>query len=86
MISNDIDIDKLLEEIDQQIEILTAIARDNAILTEQLRLLHEAREIIVSQELEIERLAEMIDPDDLEDFSTLSEIRGGRYLSQEQNE
>lgn len=80
MISKDIDIDKLLDEIDQQIEILAAIAGDNAILTEQLRLLHESREVIVSQELEIERLAEMIDPDDLEDFSTLSTTRGGREL------
>ena len=73
MIGDDIDVDKLLAEIDQQIEILLAIVGDNAILTEQLRLLYEAREIIVSQELEIERLAELIDPDDLEDFSTLSE-------------
>lgn len=86
MISNDIDLDKLLDEIDQQIEILAAIAGDNAILTEQLRLLHESREIIVSQELEIGRLAELIDPDDLEDFSTLSTTRGGRYPDQEQSE
>lgn len=86
MISDDIDVDKLLEDIDQQIEIVAAIAGDNAILTEQLRLLQESREIIVSQELEIGRLAELIDPDDLEDFSTLSTTRGGRYLRQDQPE
>ena len=86
VISDDIDVDKLLEDIDQQIEIVAAIAGDNAILTEQLRLLQESREIIVSQELEIGRLAELIDPDDLEDFSTLSTTRGGRYLRQDQPE
>jgi hypothetical protein len=75
MISDDIDVDKLLDDIDQQIEILTAIAGDNAILTEQLRLLQESREVIVHQGLDIERLAEMIDPDDLEDYSTISEKR-----------
>lgn len=79
MIGDDIDVDKLLDELDQQIEILAAIAGDNAILTEQLRLLHESREVIVSQGLEIERLAELIDPDELEDLSTLSTTRG-RYL------
>ena len=63
---------------------MVAIAGDNAILTEQLRLLHESREIIVSLELEIGRLSELIDPDDLEDLSTLSATRGGRYLSQGQ--
>jgi len=83
VIGDNIDIDKLLDDIDQQIEILGAIAGDNAILTEQLRLLHESREIIVSQGLEIERLAELIDPDDLEDLSTLASIRGGKYLGQD---
>lgn len=57
MISQNITIDKLISDMDQQIEILTAIAGDNAILTEQLRLLLEAREMILNQELEMERLA-----------------------------
>lgn len=63
MISQNIDTDKLIADIDQQIEILVAIAGDNAILSEQLRLLLEARELILNQELEIDRLAELIDPD-----------------------
>lgn len=76
MITNDIDVDKLLDDIEQQLEILTAIAGDNAILTEQLRILQEARDVVVNQGLEIERLAELIDPDDMEDYATLSTRRG----------
>jgi hypothetical protein len=71
MISKDIDIDKLIDDIDQQIEILSAIAGDNAILTEQLRLLNEARETILLQVLEVGRLEELIDPDNFEDHSTI---------------
>ena len=63
MISDDINLDKLIEDIDTQIEILIAIAADNPILTEQLRLLNESREKLLSQELEMNRLAELIDPD-----------------------
>lgn len=64
MISANINLDKLLADIDAQIEVLIAIAGDNAILTEQLRLLLESREAILNQEMEIERLADMVDPDD----------------------
>ena len=71
MISLEIVLDKLIEDIDQQVEILTAIANDNSILTEQLRLLLESRELLLGQELEISRLMEMIDPDDFVDHSTL---------------
>ena len=60
MITSDIHLDKLLADLDQQIEILTAIAGDNAILTEQLRILHECREAIAWQTLEMERLAEQL--------------------------
>lgn len=63
MISEEITLDKLIDDIDNQIEILTAIAADNAILNEQLRVLNEARELLLSQELEMNRLAELIDPD-----------------------
>jgi len=76
MISQEITIDKLIADMDQQIEILTAIAGDNAILTEQLRLLLEARELILNQELEIERLGELIDPDDFGDRLTIVDRRG----------
>ena len=75
MISGDIDLDKLLEDIEQQVEILSAIAADNAILNEQLRLLQATRDALIGQEQEISRLAEMIDPDNDMDFSTLMELR-----------
>jgi len=75
MISGDIDLDKLLEDIEQQVEILSAIAADNAILNEQLRLLQASRDALIGQEQEISRLAEMIDPDNDMDFSTLMELR-----------
>ena len=57
MISQEITLDKLIADIDQQIEILIAIANDNAILTEQLRLLNESRKTLLFQELEMNRLA-----------------------------
>ncbi len=71
MLSENITIDKLINDIDQQIEILTAIAQDNAILTEQLRLLLESREIILCQQLETERLAELLGSDDIADHATI---------------
>ena len=61
MISDDITLDKLVNDIDQQIEVLTAIAKDNLILNEQLRLLNESSDVLRAQELEISRLAELID-------------------------
>lgn len=63
MLSIEITLDKLIEDIDNQIEVLTAIAADNAILNEQLRILGESRELLLSQELEMNRLADLIDPD-----------------------
>lgn len=75
MISGNITLDKLLADIDLQIEVLVAIAQDNPILTEQLRLLNEARELILSQEMEINRLSELIDPDDLMDHAAYIDQR-----------
>ena len=60
MISDNISLDKLLSDLDQQIEVLSAIAADSTILAEQLRLLLEAREQLVNQQLELERLQEML--------------------------
>jgi hypothetical protein len=74
MISGDIDLDKLVDDIDQQLEILTAIAADNAILNEQLRLLQACREAVLSQSLEITRLLEMVDPDETSPLSELTTI------------
>jgi len=69
LITENITFDKLLADIDLQIEILNAIAADNPILNEQLRLLHESREMLIFQEMEIHRLEELIDPDELNDHS-----------------
>ena len=67
MISEDITLDKLIGDIDQQIEILTAIAQDSPILVEQLRLLNESRDLLLSQAIEISRLSELIDDELLEE-------------------
>ena len=56
MITDNITFDKLLSDIDLQIEVLNAIAADNPILNEQLRLLLESREMLVLQEMEMHRL------------------------------
>lgn len=64
MISDDITLDKLIQDIDQQIEILDAIAADNLILNEQLRLLNETRDFLLYQEMEMSRLEELLDPDE----------------------
>ena len=71
MLSENINLDKLVTDIEQQIDIISAIAADNAILNEQLRLLHEAREMISNQQLEIERLAEIIGSENFGDHLTI---------------
>ena len=73
MISDNITLDKLLSDIDQQIELLMAIAQDNLILNEQLRLLNESREFLITQELEISRMAALIDDDSLGELLSLVE-------------
>ena len=70
MITDNITLDKLLFDIDLQIEVLNAIAADNAILNEQLRLLLESREMLVLQEMEMHRLNDLIDQNDLGDHTT----------------
>ena len=71
MISEDITLDKLIADIDQQVEILVAIAAETPILMEQLRLLNESRELLLSQELEMNRLVELLGPDGLQDHATI---------------
>ena len=61
MISEDIYLDKLIADIDEQIEVIGAIAGDSAILLEQFRILQECRDALVNQSLNIERLSELID-------------------------
>ena len=69
MITDNITFDKLLSDIDLQIEVLNAIAADNPILNEQLRLLLESREMLVLQEMEMHRLEDLIDQDELGDHT-----------------
>tara|TARA_B100002051_G_scaffold270126_1_gene302515 strand:- start:643 stop:1080 length:438 start_codon:yes stop_codon:yes gene_type:complete len=73
MISDNITLDKLLSDIDQQIEILTAMAQDNLILNEQLRLLNESRDFLIAQDLEISRMAQLIDEDRLDEMLSIVE-------------
>ena len=58
VITEDINRYKLIADIDQQIKIPSVIAQDNPILTEQLRLLHEAREAVLNQQPKKARLAD----------------------------
>ena len=71
MITDNITFDKLLSDIDLQIEVLNAIAADNPIHNEQLRLLHESREMLVLQEMEMHRLEDLIDQDELGDHTAI---------------
>ena len=73
MISDNISLDKLIADIDQQIEVLTAIAGESAILQEQLRILQESREALINQDLELERLLELLDQDNIPEFTTIIE-------------
>ena len=63
MITEDLVFDRFMADLDAQIEVLSSIAGDNRILTEQLRLLLESRELVYQQAKEIERLVELLDPD-----------------------
>ncbi len=71
MITDNITFDKLLSDIDLQIEVLNAIAADNPILNEQLRLLLESREMLLFQEMEMHRLEDLIDQDELGDHTAV---------------
>ena len=73
MITDNITFDKILSDIDLQIEVLNAISADNPILNEQLRLLLESREMLVFQEIEIHRLEDLIDQDELSDHTARSD-------------
>lgn len=73
MISDDIALDKLIADIDEQIEVVGAIAGDSAILVEQFRILQECRDALVNQNLNIQRLSELIDEENHPDFTTILE-------------
>jgi hypothetical protein len=76
VLSENITLDKLVFDIDQQIDIISAIAGDNLILNEQLRLLHESKEMMLNQELELERLSEVIGSENISDHSTIIDQLG----------
>ena len=71
MISEDIMLDKLINDIDQQIEILVAIVTETPIFQEQLRLLNESRELLLLQDLEMNRLVDLLGPDGMQDHATI---------------
>ena len=73
MISEDIALDKLIADIDEQIEVVGAIAGDSAILVVQFRILQEYRDALFNQNLNIQRLSELINEEDLPDFTTILE-------------
>jgi len=59
MLSEDITTDQILTEINEQIELLEAMADRNVILAELLRVMREAKALIKSQTLQIQRLEEL---------------------------
>ena len=61
MISEDITTDQILAEIDEKIELLEAMADRNVILAELLQVMQEAKALIKSQILQIQRLEDLID-------------------------
>lgn len=71
MITENITLDKLVSDIEQQIELLNAIAADNPILNEQLRILHESHEMLLYQAYETQRLEELVDPDDSREHTNI---------------
>ena len=75
MISEDIYLDKLIADIDEQIEVLGAIAGDSAILVEQFRILQECRDVLVNQSLNIERLSELIDEEKHPELTIILEAK-----------
>lgn len=71
MISEDITTDQILTEIDEKIELLEAMADRNVILAELLQTMQEARALIKSQILQIQRLEELVDFENLPELSTV---------------
>ena len=73
MISEDIALDKLITDIDEQIEVLGAIAGDSSILIEQFRILQECKDSLIDQNLNIQRLGELIQQENSPDFTVIVE-------------
>ena len=74
MISEDITTDQILAEIDEKIELLEAMADRNVILAELLLVMQEAKALIKSQILQIQRLEDLIDFENLPELlSVLSQ-------------
>ena len=68
MLSEDITTDQIIADIDQQLELLEMMADKNLILADVKRVFLETRALITSQNLQLQRLEDLID------FESLSEI------------
>jgi len=72
--SDDIGLDHLLREIDEQIELLEAMSERHLLFGELLRVLREARAMIDTQSLQIQRLEELVDLDALPELMSILEL------------
>jgi hypothetical protein len=71
MISEDITTDQILAEMDEKIELLEAMADKNVILAELLHIIREAKALIKSQILQIQRLEDLVDFENVPELSTI---------------
>jgi hypothetical protein len=71
MISEDITTDHILAEMDEKIELLEAMADKNVILAELLHITREAKALIKSQILQIQRLEDLVDFENLPELSII---------------
>lgn len=77
-LSEDIDQDHLLREIDEQIELLEVLAERHLVFAELLRVMREARALIDAQSLQIQRLEELVDLDALPELLSMMNLDGTR--------
>ena len=71
MLSEDITTDQIVADIDQQLELLEMIADKNLILADIKRVFLEARALITSQNLQLQRLEDLIDFENLSEIPTI---------------
>lgn len=77
-LSEDIDQDHLLREIDEQIELLEVLAERHLVFAELLRVMREAWALIEAQSLQIQRLEELVDLDALPEILSMMNLDGTR--------
>ncbi len=71
MLSEDITTDQIVADIDQQLELLEMMADKNLILADIKRVFLEARALITSQNLQLQRLEDLIDFENLSEIPTI---------------